>query len=305
MGIVEEAHNVKVLGTGNRIIVLAHGFGTDQSVWKHFVPHVVDDFRVVLYDNMGAGTTNPEYFDSERHSSLEGYAYDLLAILEELQVDSCIFVGHSVSAMIGAIASISRPDLFLKLIMVSGSPRYLNDVNYFGGFEQEDLNQLFTAMAENYKAWCYGFAPLAVGGDMDSVAVQEFSRTLFNMRPDIALIVSRTIFQSDMRQVLRLVTVPCHIIQAEKDMAVPVMVSEYLHQQLGGESIVEVMATDGHLPQLSSPDVVIPVLLRHIQLNIEPISCQRNYHTFQNQEPSSTNTTKPEASSLMKLEADF
>lgn len=148
--------------------------------------------------------------------------------------------------------------------------RYLNDVNYYGGFEQEDLNQLFNAMAENYKAWCFGFAPLAVGGDMESVAVQEFSRTLFNMRPDIALIVSRTIFQSDMRQILNLVTVPCHIIQAEKDMAVPVMVSEYLHQHLGGESIVEVMATDGHLPQLSSPDIVIPVLLKHIQLDIEP-----------------------------------
>ncbi|KAJ1414514.1 Alpha/Beta hydrolase fold [Sesbania bispinosa] len=269
MGIVEEAHNVKVLGSGSRCLVLAHGFGTDQSVWKHFVPYLIDDFRVVLYDNMGAGTTNPDYFDFERHSSLEGYAYDLLAILEELQIDSCIFVGHSVSAMIGAVASISRPDLFTKIIMVSGSPRYLNDVNYYGGFEQEDLNQLFNAMAANYKAWCSGFAPLAVGGDMDSVAVQEFSRTLFNMRPDIALIVSRTIFQSDMRGILSLVTVPCHILQAEKDMAVPVMVSEYLHQHLGGESIVEVMATDGHLPQLSSPDIVIPVLLKHIHLDIE------------------------------------
>lgn len=148
--------------------------------------------------------------------------------------------------------------------------RYLNGVNYFGGFEQEDLNQLFDAMAANYKAWCFGFAPLAVGGDMESVAVQEFSRTLFNMRPDIALIVSRTIFQSDMRQILSLVTVPCHIIQAQKDMAVPVVVSEYLHQNLGGDSIVEVMPTDGHLPQLSSPDIVIPVLLKHIQLEIEP-----------------------------------
>lgn len=124
MGIVEEAHNVKVLGTGVQNLVLAHGFGTDQSVWKHLIPHVVDNYRVVLYDNMGAGTTNPEYFDFERYSTLEGHAYDLLAILEELQIESCIFVGHSVSAMIGAIASISRPDLFSKLVMISASPRY-------------------------------------------------------------------------------------------------------------------------------------------------------------------------------------
>lgn len=248
--------------------MLAHGFGTDQSLWKHLVPHLVDDYRVILFDNMGAGTTNPEYFDFERYSNLEGYAYDVLAILEELQVQSCIFVGHSVSAMIGAIASITRPDLFSKLISINGSPRYLNDVDYYGGFEQEDLDQLFEAMGSNYKAWCSGFAPLAVGGDMDSVAVQEFSRTLFNMRPDIALSVAQTIFQVDLRQILCHVTVPCHILQSIKDLAVPVVVSEYLHQNLGGESIVEVMTSDGHLPQLSSPDIVVPVLLRHIRYNI-------------------------------------
>lgn len=123
MGIVEEAHNVKVLGSGDRVIVLAHGFGTDQSVWKHLVPHLVEEFRVVLYDNMGAGTTNPEYFDFNRYATLEGYAYDLLAILEELQVNSCILVVHSVSGMVGALASISRPDLFSKIIMISASPR--------------------------------------------------------------------------------------------------------------------------------------------------------------------------------------
>ncbi|KAJ8765560.1 hypothetical protein K2173_014682 [Erythroxylum novogranatense] len=268
MGVVEEAHNVKILGSGVQVIVLAHGFGTDQSVWKHLVPHLVDDYKVILYDNMGAGTTNPDYFDFNRYSTIQGYSYDLLAILEELQVESCIYVGHSVSAMIGALASISRPDLFSKLIMISGSPRYLNDVDYFGGFDQEDLDQLFDAMQSNYKAWCAGFAPLAVGGDMDSMAVQEFSRTLFNMRPDIALSVAQTIFQSDMRQILHLISVPCHIIQSMKDLAVPVFVSEYLHQNLGGDSIVEVMSSDGHLPQLSSPDIVIPVVLRHIRQDI-------------------------------------
>ncbi|XP_058069961.1 probable esterase D14L [Magnolia sinica] len=268
MGIVEEAHNVRVLGAGEQIIVLAHGFGTDQSVWKHLVPHLVDNHRVILFDNMGAGPTNPDYFDFDRYSSLDGYAYDLLAILEELHVESCILVGHSVSAIVGALASISRPDLFTKIIMISASPRYLNDVDYFGGFEQEDLEQLFNAMQSNYKAWVSGFAPLAVGGDMDSVAVQEFSRTLFNIRPDIALSVAQTIFQSDMRQFLSLVVVPCHILQSSKDLAVPVVVAEYLHRNLGGDSIVEVMASDGHLPQLSSPDIVIPVLLRHIQHDI-------------------------------------
>ena len=120
---MEEAHTAKVLGSGEQTIVLAHGFGTDQSVWKHLVPHLVEDYRVILFDKMGAGTTNPDYFDFERYATLEGYAYDVIAILEELRVDSCIYVGHSVSAMIGAVASIARPDLFTKLVMVSGSPR--------------------------------------------------------------------------------------------------------------------------------------------------------------------------------------
>ncbi|XP_072972284.1 probable esterase D14L [Typha angustifolia] len=269
MGIVEEAHNVRVLGRGDRTIVLAHGFGTDQSVWKHLVPHLVDEYRVVIFDNMGAGPTNPDYFDFDRYSTLEGYVFDLLSILQELGIESCVFVGHSVSGVIGALASISRPDLFSKLVLLSASPRYLNDVDYFGGFEQEDLNQLFEAMRSNYKAWVSGFAPLAVGGDMESVAVQEFSRTLFNIRPDIALTVAQTIFQSDVRQLLGLVTVPCHILQSSKDLAVPVVVSEFLHKNIGGYSIVEVMPSEGHLPQLSCPDSVIPVLLKHIRYDIQ------------------------------------
>ncbi|KDP32038.1 hypothetical protein JCGZ_12499 [Jatropha curcas] len=264
MGIVEEAHNVKVLGSGEEVIVLAHGFGTDQSVWKFLVPHLLDDYVVVLYDNMGAGTTNPDYFDFERYSIIEGFVYDLLAILEELQIKSCIFVGHSFSGMVGAIASVSRPDLFSKLILLSATPRLLNDEDYYGGFEQEDIEQIFEGVKSNYKAWCSGFAPMVVGGDMESVAVQEFSRTLFNMRPDIALSLAQVIFLTDMRHVLPSVTVPCHILQSTKDMAVPIAVSEYLHQNFGGPSIVELISTCGHLPQLSSPDIVIPVIVKHI-----------------------------------------
>lgn len=123
MGVVEDAHNVKVIGSGKKTLLLGHGFGTDQSVWKHLVPYLVDDYRVVLYDNMGSGPTNPDYFDFERYVSLEGYAYDVIAILEELQIDSCIYLGHSLSSMTGVVASILRPHLFSKLILLSASPR--------------------------------------------------------------------------------------------------------------------------------------------------------------------------------------
>ncbi|KAJ9170602.1 hypothetical protein P3X46_018698 [Hevea brasiliensis] len=269
MGIVEEAHNVRILGSGDQVIVLAHGFGTDQSVWKYLVPHLEGDYRVILYDNMGAGTTNPEFYDFSRYSSIDGFVYDLLAILEELQVKSCIFIGHSFSGMVGAIASLSRPDLFSKLIMLSATPRLLNGENYYGGFEQEDVEEIFEGVRSNYKAWCSGFAPMVVGGDMESLAVQEFTRTLFNMRPDIALSLAEVVFLTDMRHILPSVTVPCHILQTAKDMAVPMAVSEYLHQHIGGQSIIEIMPTSGHLPQLSSPDIVIPMILKHIHYVIE------------------------------------
>ncbi|MCO5558568.1 hypothetical protein L7F22_012153 [Adiantum nelumboides] len=147
--------------------------------------------------------------------------------------------------------------------------RYLNDVNYFGGFEQDDLDQLFEAMQSNFKAWVSGFVPLAVGDDMDSFAVQEFSRTLFSVRPDIAFGVAKVIFESDFRGILPYVTIPCHILQSNKDLAVPVVVSaDYLHQALGAKSIVEILQTEGHLPQLSSPNVVVPALRRHLLLEL-------------------------------------
>ncbi|MCO5598963.1 hypothetical protein L7F22_053062 [Adiantum nelumboides] len=263
-----ELHNVRVTGTGEEVVVLAHGFGSDQSVWKQVIPHLTDDYRLILFDNMGAGTTDPDYFSFDRYSTLHGYAYDLLSILEELQVSSCVYIGHSVMGMVGCLASIERPDLFTKLILMSASPRYLNDVNYFGGFEQDDLDQLFEAMQSNFKAWVSGFAPLAVGDDMDSFAVQEFSRTLFSVRPDIAFGVAKVIFESDFRGILPYVTIPCHILQSNKDLAVPVVVSDYLHQALGAKSIVEILQTEGHLPQLSSPNVVVPALRRHLLLEL-------------------------------------
>nr|AWN64517.1 KAI2d5 [Orobanche cernua var. cumana]WAN70667.1 alpha/beta-hydrolases superfamily protein [Orobanche cernua var. cumana] len=262
------AHNVRVLGSGQTTVVLNHGFGTDQSVWRHLVPHLVDQYRVVLFDNMGAGTTNPDYYDFERYAALEGYADDLLAILEEFSIEKCIYVGHSMSAMVGAMASIFRPDLFHKLIMMSATPRSTNTEGYYGGLDQKDLDQVLVAMETNYKSVMEGLAPLVIGGDMDSEAIQEFSRTLFNMRPDISLNVTRTLHAFDMRPFLGSVVVPCHIIHSSKDYAVPVEVAEYLRRNLGGKCIVDVMSVEGHLPHLSAPAVTIPVLLRHINRDI-------------------------------------
>ncbi|CAA0833449.1 Probable esterase KAI2 [Striga hermonthica] len=255
MSSVGLAHNVTILGSGETTVVLSHGYGTDQSVWKHLVPHLVNDYKVLLFDNMGAGTTNPDYFDFERYSSLEGYSYDLIAILDEFRVSKCIFVGHSMSAMAGALASIFRPDLFHKLVMVSPTPRLINSEDYFGGFEQKEIDELLGSLDENYKSMALGSAPLVLACDLESAAVQEYCRTLFNMRPDISCCMGRMIFGLDLRPYLSHVTVPCHIIQSSKDFMVPVAVGEYLSKNLGGPSFVEVMPTEGHLPHLSAPRI--------------------------------------------------
>ncbi|KAL6535246.1 Strigolactone receptor KAI2d11 [Orobanche minor] len=266
--IVGAAHNVRVLGSGQTTIVLGHGFGIDQSVWRHLVPRLVDQYKVVLYDNMGAGTTNPDRYNFDRYATLNDYANDLLAILEEFNIVKCIYVGHSFSAMVGAMASILRPDLFHKLIMISATPKVSNTEDYYGGLNQEELDQLLHGMETNFNSMVQGMAPLVIGADMDSEVVQEFSRTLFNMRPDIALSVFHMISTYDMRPFLGSVVVPCHIIHSCKDHMVSVTAAEYIHQNLGGKSVLEVMSTEGHLPHLSAPEITIPILLRHINYDI-------------------------------------
>ncbi|CAI9777179.1 unnamed protein product [Fraxinus pennsylvanica] len=253
--------NVRVVGSGEKILVLAHGFGTDQSAWQRILPFFLSDYRIVLYDLVCAGSVNPDFFDFRRYTSLDAHVDDLIHILDALGVNQCAHVGHSVSAMIGILAAIKRPELFTKLILIGASPRFLNDKDYHGGFEYGEIEKLFSAMEANYEAWVNGFAPLAVGADVPA-AVQEFSRTLFNMRPDISLFVSRTVFNSDLRGVLGLVKVPCSIIQTAKDVSVPTSVATYLKNHLGGRSTVHMLNVEGHLPHLSAPNLLAQELRR-------------------------------------------
>lgn len=252
-----EALNVKVYGCGKRILVLSHGFGGDQSMWEYILPYLVPDFRVIVFDMVFSGSVNPDHFDFDRYTdSLSAYADDLLAILDELKVDKCVYVGHSVSAMVGCLASIRNPGLFERLLLLCGSPRYLNDEPYEGGFERGDIDGIFSAMKSNYSAWVSGFVPLLIGVDEPSL-VKEFSSKMLNMKPEIALVVAKTIFQSDVRNVLCYVKTPCNIIQTRKDIAVPLSVPYYMQCNLGGEkNSLHMLDTDGHLPQLTSPGML-------------------------------------------------
>ncbi len=245
-------------GQGRQIAVLAHGFGTDQSAWSALRPWLDSRFDVISFDLAGCGTGGANSYDFGRHESMFGYADDLIDLIDEVALQDIVYIGHSMSGMIGAAAASARPELFDRLIMIGASPRYLNDGDYIGGFEQADLDQLFASMAANYQAWVAGFAPMVVG-IADNAAIAEFSRTLFAMQPDIALNTSRTIFGSDMRQTAKRITRPVHLIQTAEDVAVPVAVGHWLAQAIDG-STLDIIDAAGHLPHMTHPAAVLAIL---------------------------------------------
>jgi sigma-B regulation protein RsbQ len=257
-------HRVTARGQTGPLLVLMHGFGTDQDIWRHVLPGLIDRFRIITYDLAGAGPNAGMTFDPLRHADIEAHADDLLLILGELGITRCYYVGASLGAMIGALAAIERPALFRRLILLGGSPRYLNDDGYVGGFDQPSIDGLYQAMSGNYHEWVSGFAPLVVRGSSD--ATHEFAESLMALRPDLALSMAKAIFQSDLRDRMPYVKVPTTILQMRSDIAVPVEVGQYLNTHIVG-STMEVIAAEGHFPHISAPAIVIDALRRHLQEN--------------------------------------
>lgn len=250
-------------GQGKPIAVLSHGFGTDQTAWTALRPWFEARFDVISFDLAGCGPKGADTYDFDRHGALFGYADDLLDLLDECSVERCTYVGHSMSGMIGTLAAIARPELFERLVLIGASPRYLDDVDYIGGFKPEDLEGLFQSMRANYQAWVAGFAPMVVGVD-DSAVIADFSNTLFQMRPDIALNTSRTIFTSDLRRSAAQLTTPVHVIQTAVDVAVPVQVGQWLAKAIDGATL-DVIDAAGHLPHMTATDAVIDILAQRLR----------------------------------------
>jgi pimeloyl-ACP methyl ester carboxylesterase len=251
-------HRARLVGKGTRLVVFSHGLGTDQSAWDGIIRRLPEDIAALVYDLPGAGPLLPADFDPDDYSSVADYADDLLHLLDELGVDRCTFVGHSVSGMIGLLASIEEPERFERLVLLNTSPRYLNAESYVGGFDQVELDTLLAAMSANYQAWVAGFAPAAVGVNVPE-AIVDFSAGLLAMRPDVTAKIARMIFTSDLRHVLPLVTVPTLLIHAREDMAVPADVGRYLHAHIPGSRLAWI-DTAGHLPHLAAPEEVATVL---------------------------------------------
>lgn len=252
-------NHVNIVGNGRQTIIFAHGFGSDQTTWRHQVKAFEAKYRIVLFDHVGTGKSDLSAYSSRRYSTLYSYAEDLLDLCTELKLSQCILVGHSVSGMVSLLAALTEPNYFQRLVFISASPRYLNDVGYFGGFEQSDLDAFYAAMSSNYYAWASGFAPLAMGNPERPELGAEFARTLLALRPDIAQAIARVIYQSDHRAELPHLSIPTAILQSSNDIAVPPEVGFYMAEKIPKSKLIQIPA-QGHLPHLSAPDEVIKAI---------------------------------------------
>lgn len=259
-------HNVHVAGEGRRTIVLAHGFGCDQTMWRHVAPDLARDHRVVLFDHVGCGEADRGAYRIERHRDLRGYAEDVIDLLQSLDLQDAVFVGHSVSAMIGLLAVKRDPRLISHLIMVGPSPRYVDDQDYYGGFTRADVDELLALLEENHRGWSEQMAPVIMGNADRPGLAQELANSFCRMDPLVARYFARATFLSDLRAELPDCLTPTLIMQCSEDAIVPVDVGRYLNRTLPRSEFVLMRAT-GHCPHLSAPGETIAVIREYLQRN--------------------------------------
>lgn len=245
------------------VVMLAHGFGCDQNMWRLVAPRLAEDFRVVLFDHVGAGRSDLSAWRPERYATLDGYADDVLRICRELELPPVVFVGHSVSAMIGVLAAIREPDRFSKLILVGPSPRYVDDVGYRGGFSQADIEELLDSLDSNYLGWSAAMAPVIMGNPERPELAEELEGSFCRTDPAIARAFARTTFLSDNRADLAETSVPTLILQCSRDAIAPAEVGAFVHAEIPGSALVTLPAT-GHCPQLSAPDATLAAIVSFI-----------------------------------------
>jgi sigma-B regulation protein RsbQ len=253
-------NNVHLCGRpGARPMVFAHGFGCDQNMWRLVAPAFEDDHRVVLFDHVGMGRSDLSAYDPVRYASLEGYAQDVIEILRTLELRDVVFVGHSVSAMIGVLAAAQEPERFGRLVLVGPSPRYVDDDGYVGGFGRGDIDELLTALESNFLGWSGAMAPVIMGNPDRPELGQELTNSFCRTDPEIAARFARVTFLSDNRADLPRVDVPTLVLQCSEDAIAPAAVGEYVHREIPGSTLVMLRAT-GHCPNLSAPEETIDAI---------------------------------------------
>ena len=242
-----------------RAIVFAHGFGCDQNMWRFVAPAFEDRYRTVLFDHVGAGSSDLSAYDPERYASLEGYAQDVVEIADALDLRDAVYVGHSVSAMIGVLAAKVAPHRFGALVLVGPSPRYIDDEGYVGGFSEADIEGLLASLDSNYLGWSSAMAPVIMGNPEQPELGAELTASFCRTDPEIQKHFARATFLSDNRDDLAGVSVPTLILQCADDVIAPDAVGDYVHQRIAGSELVKLAAT-GHCPNLSAPEETVKAI---------------------------------------------
>jgi sigma-B regulation protein RsbQ len=259
-------NNVKVTGRGTQPMLFAHGFGCDQNMWRFVAPAFEADHRVVLFDYVGSGHSDLSAYDPVRYASLDGYATDVLDVCRALDLKDVVFVGHSVSAMVGVLAANREPDRFARLVMIGPSPRYINDApQYVGGFERSDIEGLLETMDKNYIGWANHLAPAIMANADRPELGAELTESFCSTDPVIARRFAEATFFADNRADLAGVSVPSLILQCAEDIIAPREVGEYVHRELEG-STLRLMRATGHCPQMSAPDETITLMREYLAL---------------------------------------
>ncbi|RNI27244.1 alpha/beta hydrolase [Rufibacter immobilis] len=256
-------NNVRVFGKGTQAMVFAHGFGCDQNMWRYVTAAFQQDYKIVLFDHVGAGLSDIAAYSKEKYSNLSGYASDLLEICQHLELENCIFVGHSVGAMIGVLAAIQAPEQFEKLILIGPSPSYINDGDYIGGFEPADIHAMLEFMETDYMGWSGAFGPFIMGNPDQPSLGQELTNSFCNTNSTIAKHFARVVFLSDNRLDLPKLKTRSLIMQCDQDMIAPTEVGEYVHKVLKDSTLVHLKAT-GHCPNVSAPLETISVMEKYL-----------------------------------------
>ncbi|MEH6757400.1 MAG: alpha/beta hydrolase [Parasphingorhabdus sp.] len=252
-------NNVVVSGQGDQAMIFAHGFGCDQHMWTEVARAFESDFRVILFDHVGAGASDLTSYDDQKYASLDGYASDVVEIGQELGLHGAVFVGHSVSSIIGALASIQAPEMFSSLVMVGPSPRYIDDNNYDGGFSEAQIEELLDFLAENHLGWSAAMGPAIMGNPEKPELGEALTKSFCATDPAIAREFARATFFSDNRADLPKISARTLVMQCKNDIIAPEYVGEYVHAHVPNSEYVLLDAT-GHCPNLSAPAKVIEAI---------------------------------------------
>jgi sigma-B regulation protein RsbQ len=258
-----DRNNITIHGTGRKSMFMVHGYGCDQNMWRFITPQFRDDYKIILIDLVGSGKSDENSYDYDKYSSLEGYADDIIEICDALNLEDICFVGHSVSAMIGLLAAIKKTSLFNKLIMIGPSPRYINIKNYFGGFSQNDIDDLMETLDSNYLGWSSAMASVIMDNPDRPELAAELEESFCQNNPKIARHFARVTFLGDNRSDLKKLTTDTLIIQSKIDAIASIKVGQFVHENISNSKL-EVLNTTGHCPHLSAPSQTIEAMKKHL-----------------------------------------